>query len=46
MASSKKNKDVGIKVYVVNDMSEEEIASLLFPERAKAGEGYLIPDFE
>lgn len=27
-------------------MSEEEISSLLFPERAKAGEGYLIPDFK
>ena len=30
----------------VKSMSEEEISSLLFPERAKAGEGYLIPDFE
>ena len=39
-------KALGIEVYALNDMSEEEISSLLFPERAKAGEGYLIPDFE
>lgn len=39
-------KALGIEVYVLNDMSEEEIASLLFPERAKAGDGYLIPDFK
>lgn len=39
-------KALGIEVYVLNDMSEEEISSLLFPERAKAGEGYLIPDFK
>ena len=30
----------------VKSMSEEELSSLLFPERAKAGEGYLIPDFK
>ena len=30
----------------VKAMSEEEISSLLFPERAKAGAGYLIPDFK
>ena len=30
----------------VKSMSEEEISSLLFPERAKVGEGYLIPDFK
>ena len=30
----------------VKSMSEEEIYYLLFPERAKAGEGYLIPDFQ
>ena len=30
----------------VKSMSEEEISYLLFPERAKAGEGYLIPDFK
>ena len=30
----------------VKSMSEEEISSLIFPKRAKAGEGYLIPDFE
>lgn len=39
-------KALGIEVCVLNDMSEEEISSLLFPERAKAGEGYLIPDFK
>ena len=39
-------KALGIEVYVLNDMGEEEISSLLFPERAKAGEGYLIPDFK
>ena len=39
-------KALGIDVYVLNDMSEEEISSLLFPERAKAGDGYLIPDFK
>ncbi|MEG9430204.1 MAG: helix-turn-helix domain-containing protein [Christensenellaceae bacterium] len=30
----------------VKSMSEKEISSLIFPERVKAGEGYLIPDFE
>lgn len=30
----------------VKSMSEEENSSLLFPERAKVGEGYLIPDFK
>ena len=39
-------KALGIEVYVLNDMSEEEISSLLFPERAKAGDGYLIHDFK
>lgn len=42
----KRIKALGIEVYVLNDMSEDEIASLLFPERAKAGDGYLIPDFK
>ena len=42
----KRIKALGIEVYVLNDMSEEEISSLLFPERAKAGDGYLIPDFK
>lgn len=42
----KKIKALEIEVYALNDMSEEEISSLLFPERAKAGEGYLIPDFK
>ena len=39
-------KALGIEVYVLNDMSEEEISSLLFPKRAKAGDEYLIPDFK
>ena len=30
----------------VKSMSEEELSSLLFPERAKKGDGYLIPDFK
>ena len=30
----------------VLEMSETEFAHLLFPERAKAGDGYLIPDFK
>ena len=41
-----KIKALEIDIYTLNDMSEEEISSLLFPERAKAGEGYLIPDFK
>ena len=39
-------KALGIEIYALKDMSEEEISSLLFPERAKKGDGYLIPDFE
>lgn len=27
-------------------MNEKELAYLLFPERAKLGYGYLIPDFK
>ena len=42
----KRIKALRIEGYVLNDMSEEKIASLLFPERAKAGDGYLIPDFK
>ena len=42
----KRIKALGIAVYALKDMSEEEISSLLFPERVKAGEGYLIPDFK
>lgn len=42
----KRIKVLGIEIYALNDMSEEDISSLLFPERAKAGEGYLIPDFK
>ncbi len=41
-----KIKALEIDIYALKDMSEEEISSLLFPERAKAGEGYLIPDFK
>ena len=42
----KKIKALEIDIYTLNDMSEEEISSLLFPERAKAGDGYLIPVFK
>ena len=42
----KRIKALGIEVSVLNDMSEEEISSLLFSERAKAVDGYLIPDFK
>lgn len=30
----------------LSGMSEKELAYLLFPERAKPGDGYLIPDFK
>lgn len=30
----------------IKEMSEIEFSHLLFPERAKKGDGYLIPDFE
>ena len=30
----------------IKSMSEVEFSHLLFPERAKAGDGYLIPDFK
>lgn len=30
----------------IKEMSEIELSHLLFPERAKKGDGYLIPDFE
>lgn len=39
-------KALGIEIYALNNMSEEEIFLYYSPERAKAGEGYLIPDFE
>lgn len=42
----KRIKALGIEIYALNDMSEKEISSLLFPERAKAGAGYLIPNFK
>ena len=37
---------IGIGIGELNGMSEKELAYLLFPERAKPGEGYLIPDFK
>ena len=37
---------IGIGLDELNGMSEKELAYLLFPERAKPGEGYLIPDFK
>lgn len=38
--------DIGIGLDELNGMSEKELAYLLFPERAKPGDGYLIPDFK
>ena len=37
---------IGIGLDELNGMSEKELAYLLFPERAKPGDGYLIPDFK
>ena len=37
---------IGIGLDELNEMSEKELAYLLFPERAKPGDGYLIPDFK
>lgn len=37
---------VEISMTDVLEMSEEEIAYLLFPERTRRGQGYLIPDFK
>ena len=37
---------IGIGIGELNGMSEKELAYLLFPERAKPGDGYLIPDFK
>ena len=42
----KKVNAIGIGLDELNGMSEKELAYLLFPERAKAGDGYLIPDFK
>ena len=39
-------KALGIEGYGLTNMSEEEFSSFLFPERVKAGDGYLIPDFK
>ena len=37
---------IGIGLDELSGMSEKELAYLLFPERAKPGDGYLIPDFK
>ena len=37
---------IGIGLDELSGMSEKELAYLLFPERAKLGDGYLIPDFK
>ena len=37
---------IGIGLDELNGMSEKELAYLLFPERMKPGDGYLIPDFK
>ena len=42
----KKVNAIGIGLDELNGMSEKELAYLLFPERAKPGDGYLIPDFK
>lgn len=42
----KKVNVIGIGLDELNGMSEKELAFLLFPERTKPGDGYLIPDFK
>ena len=37
---------IGIEIGELSEMNEKELAYLLFPERAKPGDGYLIPDFK
>ena len=37
---------IGIGIGELSEMNEKELAYLLFPERAKLGDGYLIPDFK
>lgn len=37
---------IGIGIGELSGMSEKELAYLLFPERTKPGDGYLIPDFK
>lgn len=37
---------IGIGLDELNGMNEKELAYLLFPERTKPGDGYLIPDFK
>lgn len=37
---------IGIGLDELSGMSEKELAYLLFPERTKPGDGYLIPDFK
>ena len=41
----KKANAIGIGIGELSGISEKELAYLLFPERAKPGDGYLIPDF-
>ena len=36
---------IGIGIGELSEMNEKELAYLLFPERVKVGDGYLIPDF-
>ena len=42
----KKVNAIGIGLDELNGMNEKELAYLLFPERTKPGDGYLIPDFK
>ena len=37
---------LNISLDEIKEMNEKELAYLLFPERAKPGDGYLIPDFK
>ena len=37
---------IGIGIGELSEMNEKELAYLLFPERVKVGDGYLIPDFK
>ena len=37
---------LNISLDEINEMKEEELRFLLFPERIKKGNGYLIPDFK
>ncbi len=37
---------IGIGIGELSEMNEQELVYLLFPERTKTGDGYLIPDFK